>query len=249
MFGTDMTIGADTALHRIVEAVDSIAATAASHQRSFVVEVMGRHAGYLALMGGLATGANWILIPEHPPEDGWEAAMCDAVLSGRKTGRRRNVVIVAEGAVDRRGQPIGSDYVQRVLTERLGEDTRVTILGHVQRGGAPSAFDRNMSTRLGYAAVMELLSASPEREPQLIGLRGQRGGLLPAHGERPQEPARRARSSRRVRLRRRDGAPRAGFVEAHAILATLLRAHPQPPREGQRSSASPSCTSAARRPA
>ncbi len=166
MFGTDMTIGADTALHRIVEAVDAIGSTASSHQRSFVVEVMGRHAGYLALMSGLATGADWVFIPESPPEDGWEQRMCDIIHAGRERGRRHNIVIVAEGAIDRHGQPIASDDIKQVLTEKLGEDTRVTILGHVQRGGAPSAFDRNMSTMFGVAAVREILQAGPEAEPQ-----------------------------------------------------------------------------------
>ncbi len=233
MFGTDMTIGADTALHRIVEAVDSIAATAASHQRSFVVEVMGRHAGYLALMGGLATGANWILIPEHPPEDGWEAAMCDAVLSGRRGGRRHNVVIVAEGAIDRRGQPISSDHVRKILTDRLGEDTRTTILGHVQRGGAPSAFDRNMSTQLGHAAVKELLATTADSEPQLIGFHDNHVTRSPLMEN--------VRKNQRVAglIKGGDFAAAmemrgAGFVEAHAILSTLLRAHPQPPPPGQR---------------
>ncbi|MFO0587900.1 MAG: 6-phosphofructokinase [Polyangiaceae bacterium] len=233
MFGTDMTIGADTALHRIVEAVDAIAATAASHQRSFVVEVMGRHAGYLALMGGLATGANWILIPENPPEEGWETAMCEAVLSGRRSGRRHNVVIVAEGATDRRGQPITSDHVRKVLTDRLGEDTRTTILGHVQRGGAPSAFDRNMSTLLGHAAVQELLTATPGSEPQLIGFH---------HNEVTRTPLmENVRKNQKVAglIKAGDFSEAmemrgAGFVEAHAILGTLLRAHPQPPPPGQR---------------
>lgn len=233
MFGTDMTIGADTALHRIVEAVDSIAATAASHQRSFVVEVMGRHAGYLALMGGLATGANWILIPEHPPEAGWETAMCEAVLSGRRGGRRHNVVIVAEGAVDRGGNEISSDYVRHVLTERLGEDTRTTILGHVQRGGAPSAFDRNMSTMLGHAAVKELLSATPSSEPQLIGFHDNAVVRSPLMEN--------VRKNQRVAglIRAGDFAAAmemrgSGFVEAYSILSTLLRAHAQPPPAGQR---------------
>jgi 6-phosphofructokinase 1 len=142
MFGTDMTIGADTALHRITEAVDAIGSTAASHQRTFVIEVMGRHCGYLALMSGLATGANWILIPERPPdEDNWEDQMCRAVQAGREVGRRHSIVIVAEGARDRTGKPIATGHVKEVLEDRLGEDVRVTILGHVQRGGAPSAFE------------------------------------------------------------------------------------------------------------
>ncbi|GAB4434817.1 MAG: 6-phosphofructokinase [Chloroflexi bacterium OHK40] len=173
--GTDMTIGADTALHRITEALDSITSTAASHQRTFVIEVMGRNCGYLALMGAISGGADWVFIPEHPPEvDDWQTQMCDALRAGRQSGRRDSLVVVAEGAQDRHGAPITAEDVRRVLEERLGEDTRVTILGHVQRGGVPSAFDRWMSTLIGYTAVEELLSTTPEREPQLIGIRENR---------------------------------------------------------------------------
>lgn len=175
MYGSDMTIGTDTALHRITEAIDAISSTAASHQRTFVVEVMGRNCGYLALMGALATGADWVLIPECPPEgDNWEEQMCDILRAGRESGRRDSIVIVAEGAKDRKANPISCSYVKQVLEERLGEDARVTILGHVQRGGAPSAFDRNLSTLLGHAAVDAVLEASPDSEPVLIGMRGNR---------------------------------------------------------------------------
>ena len=110
---------------------------------------MGRHCGYLALMSAIAGGADYVLIPENPPAPGWEDDMCDLLKSGRAAGRRDSIVMVAEGARDREGNPITSDYVRRVLEERLGEDTRVTILGHVQRGGAPSAFDRSMSSTAG----------------------------------------------------------------------------------------------------
>ena len=171
MVGTDMTIGADSALHRIIEAIDAITSTAASHQRSFVVEVMGRHCGYLALMSAIAGGTDYVLIPENPPPDGWEVQMCELLRNGRAAGRRDSIVVVAEGAIDREGNPISADHVRQVLEERLGEDTRVTILGHVQRGGTPSAFDRWMSTLLGYAAVEEMLVATPESEPQMIGIR------------------------------------------------------------------------------
>ena len=107
MSGTDMTVGADTALHRIVEALDAIDSTASSHQRTFVVEVMGRHCGYLALMAALASGANWAFIPEQPPAtDEWRTAMCAAMRAGRANGRRRNLVLVAEGARDLDGNPI-----------------------------------------------------------------------------------------------------------------------------------------------
>ncbi|MBZ0307502.1 MAG: 6-phosphofructokinase [Anaerolineae bacterium] len=172
MFGTDITIGADTALHRIVDAVDAIINTASSHQRTFVIEVMGRHCGYLALVSALATGADWVLSPESPPNvDNWEEKMCQVLAEGRHSGRRSSTVIVAEGACDRHGNPITSEYVKQVLEERLGADTRVTILGHVQRGGAPSAFDRNLGTLLGHAAVEYLMSADPKEEPQLMGIR------------------------------------------------------------------------------
>lgn len=173
-YGTDMTIGADSALHRITAAIDALVSTAASHQRTFVVEVMGRHCGYLALMGAIAGGADYVLIPENPPEPGWEERMCALLRAGRTAGRRESIVVIAEGARDREGKPIASDYVRQVLEERLEEDARVTILGHVQRGGTPSAFDRWMSTLVGYAAVEELLAATPESEPQLIGIRHNR---------------------------------------------------------------------------
>jgi 6-phosphofructokinase 1 len=170
MFGTDMTIGTDSALHRIVEAVDSIASTAASHQRAFVIEVMGRNCGYLALMSALATAANWVFIPEDPPPSTWREDMCEALATGRRAGNRHSIVIVAEGARDADGQPITSDEVRRVINELLDEDTRVTILGHVQRGGRPSAFDRNLGTLMGYHAVHHLAASTPADEPVLIGI-------------------------------------------------------------------------------
>ncbi len=180
MVGTDMTIGADSALHRITAALDALSSTAASHHRTFVVEVMGRNCGYLALMGAISGGADWVLIPENPPDlDNWEQYMCNLIRAGRLAGRRESIVVVAEGARDRTGQPITSAYIRKVLEERLGEDTRVTILGHVQRGGSPSAYDRWMSTLMGYAAIETLLSSSPESEPQLVGMRYNRIVQLP----------------------------------------------------------------------
>ena len=175
MYGTSMTIGADTALHRITEAIDAIASTAASHQRTFVVKVMGRNCGYLALMAALATGAEWVLIPENPPQwDNWEEKMVADLQHGRKAGRRDSIVVMAEGARDKYGNPIGSSYVQKFLEEQLHEEVRTTVLGHVQRGGAPSVFDRNLGTMMGYEAVETVLKAKPEDEPQMIALRGNR---------------------------------------------------------------------------
>lgn len=179
LVGTDMTIGADSALHRIMEAIDSLSSTAASHQRTFVIEVMGRHCGYLALMSAVAGGCDYVFVPELPPADGWEEDMCNKLQAGRAAGRRDSLVIVAEGAQDRKGNPITAADVCDVLEERLGEDARVTILGHVQRGGRPSAYDRWMSTLLGYAAAQEVLRATPESEPHIIGVRHNRIAHLP----------------------------------------------------------------------
>jgi 6-phosphofructokinase 1 len=233
MFGTDMTIGADTALHRITEAVDAITSTAASHQRTFVVEVMGRHCGYLALMSALATGANWILIPESPPDvDDWEEEMCRNLHAGREIGRRHSMVIIAEGAQDRRGKPITSNYVKQVLEERLGEDVRVTILGHVQRGGAPSAFDRYMSTVLGHAAVEEILSESPSDEPKLVGIRQHdviHSPLMECVTQTQQVAKVIAAQDYETAMAMRGGS----FSDSFRILRTLLRAHPHPPEPGQ----------------
>ncbi|XP_063997198.1 ATP-dependent 6-phosphofructokinase, muscle type isoform X4 [Pogoniulus pusillus] len=140
--GTDMTIGTDSALHRIMEIVDAITTTAQSHQRTFVLEVMGRHCGYLALITALACGADWVFIPESPPEDNWEDHLCRRLTETRVGGSRLNIIIVAEGAIDKQGRAITSDDIKALVVKRLGYDTRVTILGHVQRGGTPSAFDR-----------------------------------------------------------------------------------------------------------
>jgi 6-phosphofructokinase 1 len=234
MFGTDMTIGADTALHRITEAVDAVASTAASHQRTFIIEVMGRHCGYLALMSGLATGANWVLIPENPPNvDDWEDLMCQRLRAGRERGRRHSIVIVAEGAQDRNGRPISSDYVKRVLEEGLGVKVRVTILGHVQRGGSPSAFDRYMSTMLGHAAVEEILSASPQSEPKLVGIRQHDvicSPLMDCVSKTQQVAQVIAAQDYETAMTMRGGS----FSDSFRTLRTLLRAQPHPPEPDQR---------------
>ena len=179
LVGTDSTIGADSALHRIIDAIDALASTAASHQRCFVVEVMGRNCGYLPLMAAIAGGCDYVLIPEHPPADGWEDVMSASVRQARLNGRRDTMVVVAEGARDRHGAPITADYVCQALTERLGEDGRVTILGHVQRGGSPSAYDRWASTWLGYEAAREVLDAAPGGVGAVIGFHGNQVIRLP----------------------------------------------------------------------
>uniref|UniRef100_A0A671Z3H3 ATP-dependent 6-phosphofructokinase n=1 Tax=Sparus aurata TaxID=8175 RepID=A0A671Z3H3_SPAAU len=177
--GTDMTIGADSALHRIMEIIDAIMTTAQSHQRTFVLEVMGRHCGYLALVSALASGADWLFIPEAPPQDGWEDRMCARLETSRIKGSRLNIIIVAEGAIDINGKPISSNYIKDLVVKRLGYDTRVTVLGHVQRGGTPSAFDRILSSKLGVEAVIALMEASPDTPACAIGLSGNKAVRLP----------------------------------------------------------------------
>lgn len=179
LVGVDSTIGTDTALHRIMAAIDAISSTAASHQRSFVLEVMGRHCGYLALAAAIAGGCDYVLIPENPPAEGWEDEMCEILRTARARGRRDSIVVVAEGATDRAGNPIHSEYVRSLIEERLAEDTRVTILGHVQRGGTPSAYDRWASTWLGYEAVDEILQPSTPGEAKVVGILGNQVVRLP----------------------------------------------------------------------
>jgi 6-phosphofructokinase 1 len=234
MAGTDMSIGADTALHRITEAVDAIGATAASHQRTFVVEVMGRHCGYLALMSGLATGADAVLIPEAPPAgETWQEILPRRLRAGRDAGRRDSIVILAEGAVDSDGQPITSQQVQEVLETHMEEDVRVTILGHVQRGGQPTAYDRMMATLLGHAAVNEVLAADDQTPPQLVGVRHNRVTRQPL--AECVDATRQVTKAIEVlefneALNLRGG----GFSDNLDTLQTLLRSLPNPPRPDQR---------------
>uniref|UniRef100_H3CRB8 ATP-dependent 6-phosphofructokinase n=1 Tax=Tetraodon nigroviridis TaxID=99883 RepID=H3CRB8_TETNG len=177
--GTDMTIGTDSALHRIIEVVDAIMTTAQSHQRTFVLEVMGRHCGYLALVSALACGADWVFIPEMPPSDGWEDSMCQKLSENRAERKRLNIIIVAEGAIDCHNKAITPDYIKDLVVSRLGFDTRVTILGHVQRGGTPSAFDRILASRMGVEAVLALLEASATTPACVVSLVGNQAVRLP----------------------------------------------------------------------
>ena len=170
MWGTDMTIGCDTALHRVVDAIDTLKSTAASHRRAFVVEVMGRRCGYLALAAALCTEADFVLIPEAPSPD-WVTEMAEAVQRGQRLGHRMALVLVAEGAVDAHGQPIRSSDVRDALTQ-IGMDTRITVLGHVQRGGTPSAYDRIMSSVLGARAAEALMAMDTRAEPLLMTTEG-----------------------------------------------------------------------------
>lgn len=144
--GSDFTIGFDTAVNTAVEAIDKIRDTADAHDRLFIIEVMGRDAGYIALHSGIATGAEHIIIPERKTD------IEDVILSLQELERRRklvNMIVVAEG-----GEAGGADEVSRIIKQRLpSADIRVCILGHIQRGGSPSCLDRLIASRMGYAAV------------------------------------------------------------------------------------------------
>ena len=164
--GTDVTFGFDTALNTATDAIDKLHTTAESHHRVMVVEVMGRDAGWIALHSGIAGGADVILIPEIPFR--WDA-VADAIKARSKGGAKFSIVVTAEGAQPADGQQIFSragdgvttvarlggigNEVARRLEEMTGIETRCTVLGHVQRGGSPTPFDRLLATRYGAAAV------------------------------------------------------------------------------------------------
>jgi 6-phosphofructokinase 1 len=172
LYGADISIGVDTALNIALEAIDRLKITASSHHRAFLVEVMGRDSGYLALMAGIAGGAEALVLPEVETDPGALAAHLSWVYA---QGRAHAIVVVAEGATYNARRLV--DYFD-AHQEQLGFELRATILGHVQRGGAPGAFDRLLATRLGAAAV-ECLAA--QRHGVLVGLR--EGGIatIPLH--------------------------------------------------------------------
>ena len=185
---TDMTFGFDTAVHVATEAIDRLHTTAESHNRILVVEVMGRHAGWIALHSGLAGGADAILVPERPFD---VEAVCDLIRRRHSRGRYFSIVVVAEGASpvegtmetlegesDEFGHVRLGGIGQRLgleIEQRTGFETRVTVLGHVQRGGTPTAFDRVLATRLGVAASD---AAEGRRWGTMPALRGNRIELV-----------------------------------------------------------------------
>merc|ERR1719429_28263 len=136
------------------------------------MEVMGRHCGYLALVAGVVTEADFVFVPEWPPESNWPEMLCAKLGGERKTGQRLNIIIVSEGAIDRDGNPITADAVKKVAVDKLKQDTRVTVLGHVRRGGAPSAFDRILGCRMGAEAVLALMDATPDKPSCVVSLDG-----------------------------------------------------------------------------
>ena len=186
---TDLTFGFDTAVHVATEAIDRLHTTAESHNRILVVEVMGRHAGWIALHAGLAGGADVILIPERPFDID---EVCRLIRRRHSRGRYFSIVVVAEGAVPKEGtmeivEGATDDFghvrlggigqrLEREIEERTGFETRTTVLGHIQRGGTPTAFDRVLATRFGVAAVD---AASEGRFGVMPALRGPRIELVP----------------------------------------------------------------------
>lgn len=161
LYGSEISIGVDTALNVALEAIDRLKVTASSHGRAFLIEVMGRNCGYLALVAGITGGAEVIVIPEV--EISPDQIACE-FRQGYERGKRHAIAVVAEGA-HYNGERL-LDYF-RTHEERLGFELRLTKLGHVQRGGAPGAFDRLLATRFGVAAVEEL---SAGRNGVMVGL-------------------------------------------------------------------------------
>ncbi|MFB6467713.1 6-phosphofructokinase [Cytobacillus sp. Hz8] len=151
--GTEFTIGFDTALNTVIDAIDKIRDTATSHERTFVIEVMGRNAGDIALWAGLAGGAETILIPE----EGYDMDdIIERLKKGVERGKKHSIIVVAEGAAS--GMDIGQQ-----IKEATDFDTRVSVLGHIQRGGSPTAFDRVLASRLGARAVELLIEGKGGR--------------------------------------------------------------------------------------
>jgi len=180
--GTDFTFGFSTAVEIATEALDRLHTTAEAHQRVMVVELMGRHAGWIATYAGIASGADVILIPEHPFD---LDEVCEHITHRHQRGRTFSIVVVAEGATPKEGTwetatgdqdafghvRLGgiANALAPEIEKRTGFETRVTILGHVQRGGTPSAFDRVLATRFGIAAI----DAVHDRDfGKMVALRG-----------------------------------------------------------------------------
>jgi 6-phosphofructokinase 1 len=160
LYGTDFTIGYDTALNTVMEAVDKIRDTAAAHHRMFFIEVMGRDAGFIALRSGISTGAEAVLIPETST---YIDRLFERLEAGVRSSKTSSIVIVAEG--DDEG---GAYKVAKKVKERFDHyDIKVTILGHIQRGGSPSAMDRVLASHLGAGAVDALLQG---KRDQMVGL-------------------------------------------------------------------------------
>lgn len=159
LWGTDFTIGYDTAVNTALAALDKVRDTAAAHDRLFIVEVMGRHAGFIALEVAIGAGAEAVFVPETPNDI---PGVCGKVRSRVKRGKTSNILVVAEGDED------GNAYeIARKIEDHSGLKSRVTVLGHVQRGGSPTTSDRVLATKLGWAAVDALVN---RHAPCMVGI-------------------------------------------------------------------------------
>ena len=161
IWGTDMAIGVDTAMNTIMDAIDKLRDTASSHGRAFLVEVMGRDCGYLAVMAGIVSGAEMVLTPETPVT---VEEVAKAVEDAYLRGKAHAIIIVAEGA---RVKVV--DLARKMEEMNVGFESRITILGHIQRGGSPTAFERMLATRMGVAAVQALASGQTDVMTALQG--------------------------------------------------------------------------------
>lgn len=168
IWGTNMAIGVDTSMNTIMEAVDKLRDTASSHGRAFLVETMGRGSGYLAMMTGIVAGAEMVLLPEVPVR---LDEIANAIEDAYRRGKSHAIIIVAEGASFRT-----TELATMLDDMDLGFQTRVTILGHIQRGGSPTAFDRLLAARLGHRAVEALLNGE---YGYMVGLQGNEMVLTP----------------------------------------------------------------------
>lgn len=160
--GTEYTIGFDTAVNTAVSAMDKLRDTAESHDRLFFIEMMGRHSGAIAMMSGIAGGADAILVPETPTDI---EALIESLRAGKAAGVRAHLVVVSEG--DEAGDAYA--IAKKVAGQSEFKDSRVTVVGHLQRGGAPTGMDRVVATRMGAAAVEAILSG---RTGEMVALRG-----------------------------------------------------------------------------
>ncbi len=166
IYGTDYTIGFDTAVDTVVSAINKIRDTASSHERTFVVECMGRDSGWIALTAGLAGGAEDVLIPEQ--EFSYQDC-AEKLKAGFKRGKAHGIIVLSEGVEN-------SDIFSKTLEKHLGMSVNRTVLGHIQRGGQPSSFDKVMASKMGYWAIEELLRS---REDHMIGVKGGEKVLVP----------------------------------------------------------------------
>lgn len=168
LYGTDFTIGFDTAVNTCIHAIDQIRDTAGAHDRTFLVEVMGRNSGYIALDVGMGGGAEAIVLPEAPLS---AKAIAERIKRGERRGKSSSIIVVAEGK-----SGAGAMDLQKELQKRHKISAKVCILGHVQRGGSPSALDRRLASRLGAFAVQAILAGHTDA---MVGLVGEQETLTP----------------------------------------------------------------------